>query len=312
MGLRKHIRRRLAIGTTAVAAACSVLPAGGCQIVGLAAVMAETYKRTGKQEIKAEYTGLVGKSFAVIVATDRVLMAEHPRLQSEVTTIVSQRLRNESGASGYVLKASGAHELLAAVHVAAGGETYVSPRLARSALLATEAGRRERPADARDGHVRRELATLGREAGGVEDAVDAPLQALQLERLLDPDPQHARLAAQREMADPLEAELERHARHQGQRLGHLLRPAVVELEVRDRQVDLRVARHDREELEAGVQRGVQAPGLAVDEDGGEHAIGRAVGVARLEQLGGLRHQEVGIRGRPHEGGRRRGQVDRGP
>ncbi len=78
------------------------LAGGGCQLVGLVSVMAETYKRTGTREVKAEYTGLQDKSFGVIVAADRVLMAEYPRLQSEVTTIVSMRLREQSGASGFV------------------------------------------------------------------------------------------------------------------------------------------------------------------------------------------------------------------
>jgi len=38
-----------------------------------------------------------------------------------------------AGASGYVLKASGAHELLAAIHVAAAGDTFLSARLTQGA-----------------------------------------------------------------------------------------------------------------------------------------------------------------------------------
>jgi hypothetical protein len=93
-------RGRLAIAIAGAIGA--LLLGGGCQIVSLVGMMAETYKETGTKEIKAEYTGLTGKSFAVIVAADRILMAEHPRLQSEVTTIVSMRLREHSGATGFV------------------------------------------------------------------------------------------------------------------------------------------------------------------------------------------------------------------
>ena len=42
-------------------------------------------------------------------------------------------------------------------------------------------------------------------------------------------------------------------------------PAVVQLEVRDREMDVRVARRDRQELQADVERRVQAAGGAMDE-----------------------------------------------
>ena len=103
MGLIPTTSRRLFRGLFALGAGAAMLVSGsGCQVAALAGVMAESYKRTGTHEVEAEYTGLKGKSFGVIVATDRVLMAEHPRLQAEVTTVVSQRLRMEADASGYV------------------------------------------------------------------------------------------------------------------------------------------------------------------------------------------------------------------
>lgn len=103
MGLIRTRIRPLIRLLSGGALALSLVAAGsGCQLVGLASVMAESYKRTGTHEVKALYTGLEGKSFAVIVVADRALMSEHPRLQSEVTTIVSERLRVEAGAAGYV------------------------------------------------------------------------------------------------------------------------------------------------------------------------------------------------------------------
>ncbi len=94
--------RRLRSAAAIFAGAVALVAGSGCEIVGLASVMAESYKRTGTHEVEAEYRGLEGKSFAVIVAADRALMAEYPRLQAEVTTVIAQRLRMESGASGYV------------------------------------------------------------------------------------------------------------------------------------------------------------------------------------------------------------------
>jgi len=84
------------LGAAILAAA---LLAGGCQAVG---VMAEAYKRTGTHTVEAEYTDLEGRSYAVIISADRVIQASEPQLVPQLTSAVSNRLRAESGATGFV------------------------------------------------------------------------------------------------------------------------------------------------------------------------------------------------------------------
>ncbi len=89
------------IASAVVAALCCALP-GGCQLIGLPAVMAESYKRSSTHAVEPEYTGLEGHSFAVIVAADRVIQADDPNLLPELLIACSERLREYAGANGYV------------------------------------------------------------------------------------------------------------------------------------------------------------------------------------------------------------------
>ena len=77
---------------------------------------------------------------------------------------------------------------------------------------------------------------------------------------------------------------------------------------------LRVARRDREQLEADVERGIEAAGVAMDGDGGEHPVAahRAMSPAS-SSVGRLGEEHLGIRRRPDDRRRRRRrQVDRRP
>jgi hypothetical protein len=71
----------------------------GCQ---MAAMMAESYKRTSTRKVEAEYRGLEGKSFCVVIAMDRVIQASQPQLGPQLTNAITERLRAESGATGYI------------------------------------------------------------------------------------------------------------------------------------------------------------------------------------------------------------------
>jgi hypothetical protein len=62
--------------------------------------MAESAHRAGSSGIKADYTGLQGKDFAVIVAADRAIQADFPDLVPLVTREVTKRLQENAGASG--------------------------------------------------------------------------------------------------------------------------------------------------------------------------------------------------------------------
>ncbi len=81
-------------------AAMACLP--GCQLF---AAMEESRRRTSTRPIDAEYTGLNGKSFAVLVTADRAILAEYPGIVDSMTERIIQRLAlpaNVPPAGGYV------------------------------------------------------------------------------------------------------------------------------------------------------------------------------------------------------------------
>lgn len=81
----------------AAIAAAAALGGGGCEFIGFMAASAE---REGSHEVKAKYTGLQGKTFAVVVSADRSIQADHPDLVITITREISRRLAESAGASG--------------------------------------------------------------------------------------------------------------------------------------------------------------------------------------------------------------------
>lgn len=75
---------------------------GGCAIGALFGGMAQSYNETASHTVEAEYTGLQGKSYAVIVAADRSIEADFPGLVAELTTRIDARLRASAGSLGHV------------------------------------------------------------------------------------------------------------------------------------------------------------------------------------------------------------------
>lgn len=73
---------------------------GGCQLVGM---MAASEQRYGSHDVEAEYTGLQGKSYAVVAWADRAMQAEYPALVPSLIERVDERLAAESGASGHIV-----------------------------------------------------------------------------------------------------------------------------------------------------------------------------------------------------------------
>jgi hypothetical protein len=61
----------------------------GCQIVGGAI---ENYRKESTHEVKAEYRGLEGRTFAVVVTADRSIQSDYPALVDYVTEKVTERL----------------------------------------------------------------------------------------------------------------------------------------------------------------------------------------------------------------------------
>lgn len=82
------------------AAALTLMP--GCQLIG--GMMANA-RRNSTHIVEAEYEGLGGKSFAVLVSADRAIQGEHPGLVEHLTDRITERLAastNKPKAAGVV------------------------------------------------------------------------------------------------------------------------------------------------------------------------------------------------------------------
>ena len=72
----------------------------GCSIGALIGGMAESANQSGSHKVQADYTGLRGKSFAVVVSADRGVQADYPALVPELIDRITTRLRDHAGAAG--------------------------------------------------------------------------------------------------------------------------------------------------------------------------------------------------------------------
>jgi hypothetical protein len=75
---------------------------GGCFIPALIGGMAESYAEVANHTVEAEYKGLEGKSFVVVVTADRSIESTFPALVPAVTEKIFEHLYKESGASGCI------------------------------------------------------------------------------------------------------------------------------------------------------------------------------------------------------------------
>jgi hypothetical protein len=74
----------------------------GCSIGYIIGGMAQSAQREGSTTFDAEYTGLEGFSFAVIVTADRGVQSEFPALLPTMTQRLDLNLAENAGASGHV------------------------------------------------------------------------------------------------------------------------------------------------------------------------------------------------------------------
>ena len=81
-------------GRTGLALAVGFLLAaqGGCNIVGMFGAMEESRRRDSTHEIKAEYTSMEEKRWAVVVMADRGVQADNPQLVDKMTVDLTRRL----------------------------------------------------------------------------------------------------------------------------------------------------------------------------------------------------------------------------
>ena len=91
--------RRCSLALGCAAALCV---AAGCNILSAVGYVAAAAHEAGSTMIPAEYDGLQGEDFAVIVSVDRSVMLNHPRLVNRMTNAITTRLAGEAGATGFV------------------------------------------------------------------------------------------------------------------------------------------------------------------------------------------------------------------
>lgn len=88
----KRLDTRTRTAATALLLGAAMLAIPGCIIPAAIGGMAESYQRTGKTEVPAEYTGISGKSFAVVVSGSRMMEGEHPGLTARLIQRINDRL----------------------------------------------------------------------------------------------------------------------------------------------------------------------------------------------------------------------------
>jgi hypothetical protein len=96
MNLSRQIvhRRRLPLGLALILPVVAVL-AQGCNILGFGGAMIESYRRSSTKTVAAEYKGLQGKNWAVVVIADRSIQAELPDIVPWMTGKICERLTKE-------------------------------------------------------------------------------------------------------------------------------------------------------------------------------------------------------------------------
>ncbi|MEM7623316.1 MAG: hypothetical protein AAF235_08940 [Planctomycetota bacterium] len=91
-------------GAAAVGTACvlglSVAP--GCALGVLVGGMAESASLLGESFVPGEYLGLDGKSFAVVVSSDRAVQADNPGINERLTARLNGDLAQNTLATGHI------------------------------------------------------------------------------------------------------------------------------------------------------------------------------------------------------------------
>lgn len=97
---------KLALLLTALAALAVAAPGCGA-IGGIFGNVGRSIEETSTKEVAPKYDGLRGKTFAVVVAADRIIQADFPSVVGDLTLTISERLADHDkklgvGAEGYV------------------------------------------------------------------------------------------------------------------------------------------------------------------------------------------------------------------
>lgn len=94
---RSRSWRWIVLSALALAAANS-----GCELLG---VLGTAYEENADHLVRAQYEGLKGKTYAVLVVSDRGIEADFPGVTAEITARINDRLAdpaNATGATGHI------------------------------------------------------------------------------------------------------------------------------------------------------------------------------------------------------------------
>ncbi|MEM8757578.1 MAG: hypothetical protein AAGF47_07330 [Planctomycetota bacterium] len=87
-------------GTFALAAAVSA--AAGCEVIAFPFFIANEIDKQGTHTEPAQYEGLVGKSFAVLISADRGIQADYPEIVPRLSRRIAEELVANVDVAGYV------------------------------------------------------------------------------------------------------------------------------------------------------------------------------------------------------------------
>ena len=93
------MKRTKLLTSTLTLSALALSQMSGCIVGAAIGGMAESYHRTGTSEIDAEYEGIQGKSFAVVVSADRVIEGNNPGISARINQRVNDRIIQNAGPS---------------------------------------------------------------------------------------------------------------------------------------------------------------------------------------------------------------------
>ncbi len=75
---------------------------GGCNIVGVAAPFLDAAEKAGTTTFPAQYEGLEGETFAVVVNADPALRINYPRVVNRLTNAITREMATNVAAVGFV------------------------------------------------------------------------------------------------------------------------------------------------------------------------------------------------------------------
>ncbi len=100
--MRRSVQKTVRLLSALSVCAGALLVSGGCNIIGILGPISRAAHEAGSTTYPAEYDGLTGKTFAVVVQADTVLRMNQPNLVSVLTNAATRTLATNVLHAGYV------------------------------------------------------------------------------------------------------------------------------------------------------------------------------------------------------------------